>query len=173
MVFFFLTRELTHQCKWSVLQFHECANPRLEIIVPDELIIPKTYHITWNIKISYYYISFTILTSFGRNSFVLTVGSFNVNILWYSPTIYNWQISISIDIYYSVAIKLLIEIYRFLEDSNWRGYKWKFKGIVEFDNRDSADTSVTYCTHQHSQFLLFAWERGNRWRFYNCTDRRR
>lgn len=57
----------------------ECANPRLGIVVPDELIIPKMYHITWNIKMSYYYVFFTILTGFGLLSDILrqyTIGKY-------------------------------------------------------------------------------------------------
>ena len=31
-----------------VLQFYKCVNPRLRIMVPDGLIIPKMYYITLN-----------------------------------------------------------------------------------------------------------------------------
>ena len=43
-----LTLKIPHQSKWLVLQFYKCVDPRLGIMVPDELIIPKVYFITWN-----------------------------------------------------------------------------------------------------------------------------
>lgn len=43
-----LTLEIPCQSKRLVLQFYKYVNPRLGIMVPAGLIIPKIYYITWN-----------------------------------------------------------------------------------------------------------------------------